>query len=61
MGSTGREPERSKAQESKRSRPGLTLRGAERDAALSVGVSRWSAGRRPIRLPGEAQGRGSEA
>jgi hypothetical protein len=51
------EPERSEAQESKRFRPGLNLRGAARDTALLVGSSRWSTGGRPSRFFGKVQGR----
>jgi len=51
------EPERSEAQESKRFRPGLNLRGAKRDTALLVGGNRWSTGGRPSRFFGKVQGR----
>jgi len=51
------EPERSEAQESRRFRPELNLRGAKRDTALLVGSNRWSTGGRPSRFFREVQGR----
>jgi hypothetical protein len=51
------EPKRSEAQESKRFRPELNLRGAKRDTALLVGSNRWSTGGRPSRFFRKVQGR----
>jgi hypothetical protein len=44
------EPKRSKAHESNGSRPDLNPRGALRDTAFKVGISRWSAGTKLIRF-----------